>query len=75
MKEEERHEIMKQCADSRSQIVELGKQLGLNARQIRTILNETQHNTEHLSFSLGPPHYGSGFYGTVSINDFSISKK
>jgi hypothetical protein len=60
---------------SRSQVEDLGKQLGLPTEQIQNILNNTQYNTEHLSFLVGPPMYCGSYYGTVSINDFNIPKK
>lgn len=68
------HDIMKHNKSSRSQIEEFGKQLGLPTEQIHSILNNTRHSNEYLSFSLGPPHYPAGYYGTVSINDFNIKK-
>jgi hypothetical protein len=69
------HDIMKQIMKHQSQIFELGKQLGLTARQIHAILTTPRHTTEQLSLSLGPPFYSGGYYGTFSINDFNISKK
>jgi hypothetical protein len=74
MKIKERHDTKKQISNPHSQIVELGKHLGLDIEQIQFILNDTRHTTEHLCFSLGPPHYGAGFYGAISINDFDVSK-
>jgi hypothetical protein len=74
MKREERHDIMKQDTISRSQVEELGKQLGLSTEQIHAILNDTQPSTEYPSVSVGPPRYGAGFYGTVSIRDIDTSK-
>jgi hypothetical protein len=75
MKREKRYDIMKYNMKSRSRIEELGKQLELPTELIQNILNNTQYSTEHLSFSLGPPDYPGGFYGTISISDFDISKK
>ena len=43
--------------------------------QINAIMNTDQHEPEHLSFSLGPPHYSGSYYGTISISDFTIAKK
>jgi hypothetical protein len=59
----------------RSRIEELGKQLELPTELIQNILNNTKHDNEHISFSVGPPNYSGGYYGTVSINDFNIPKK
>jgi DNA-binding transcriptional MerR regulator len=53
-----------------SQIAELGRQLGVTAEQIHSIMDDTLHDTEPVSLSLGPPHYPGSFYGTVSLNDF-----
>jgi hypothetical protein len=66
---------MKQIVNPRSQIIELGKQLGLNTKQMHSILNNTSHTIEQLSFSQGPPMYGGSYYGTISINAFNIRKK
>jgi hypothetical protein len=75
MKRKKRYDIMKQNMRSRSLVEDLGKQLGLPTEQIQNILNNTQHSTEYLSFSLGPPGYGGGFYGCVSISDFDVVRK
>ena len=75
MKRDENHKIMKQMKNPLFQIVESGKQLELDIEQIDSILNDTQHTTEHVSFHLGPPLYGGAFYGAISINDFNILKK
>jgi len=74
MKREKRYDMMRHKISSRSLVIELGKKLNLSSEQIQNILNTTQHTTEYLSFSLGPPHYPGGFYGCVSINDFNIIK-
>jgi hypothetical protein len=51
------------------QITELGRQLGVTVEQIHSIMDDTLHDTEPVSLSLGPPHYPGSFYGTVSLND------
>ncbi len=66
---------MKQILNTRSQIEELGKQLGLNTKQIHSILNNPTHMNEQFSLSQGPPMYNGGYYGTISIKDFNIPKK
>ncbi len=66
---------MKQSIVFNPQIIQLGKQLGLDAEQIQSILRTTQQTTEHLSFSQGPPQYPGSYYGTISISDFNITKK
>ena len=55
----------------KSRIVELGRQLGLSIDQINSIMNDTSHNSESVSLSLGPPLYPGAHYGTISINDFN----
>ena len=61
---------MKKEKDPTSQILELGNQLGLTTEQIHVILDSSSQKTEQITFPLGPPHYHSGFYGTVSIAHF-----
>ena len=59
----------------RVKLLELGKKLGLNKENMDTILKDILPRNEHLSFSLGPPLYSGGYYGTVSINDFKPNLK
>jgi hypothetical protein len=66
---------MKQTMNICSRVELLGRQLGLDSEQINTIMNTDQHEPEHLSFSLGPPHYSGSYYGTISIRDFTQAKK
>jgi len=66
---------MKQAIDVCSRVEELGRQLGLDAEQIHAIVNAPHDEPEHLSFSLGPPHYSGSYYGTISIRDFTPTKK
>jgi len=61
---------MKKGKDPTSQLLDLGKQLGLSTEQIHSILDTSPQKTERIAFPLGPPHYHSGFYGTVSIAHF-----
>ena len=68
-------DTMKQAIDICSRVETLGRQLGLDTEQIHTILNTNQNENEHLSFSLGPPHYSGSYYGTISISDFTVAKK
>ena len=58
----------------KSRIVELGRQLELTSEQIHSIMNDTLHDVEPVSLSLGPPHYPGTHYGTVSIIDFNHSQ-
>jgi len=58
----------------KSRIVELGRQLGLTTEQIHSIMNDTLHDTELVSISLGPPRYPGAHYGTVSVIDFNHSQ-
>lgn len=69
------HVIMKQIKTMNPKIKRLGKQLGLDTKHIRNILNNTQHTTEQMSFSQGPPMYSGSYYGTISINDFTSPKQ
>lgn len=75
MKSEKGCDIIKQNRRFRSRVIKLGKQLDLPTKQIQNILNNAQPVTEYVSFSLGPPHYPGAFYGSISSNDFDISKK
>jgi hypothetical protein len=69
------HGIMRQIVKPRSQIMELGQQLGLNQEHLHTILHNTKQPMEHLSVTCGPPWYCGSYYGTISINDFNNRKK
>jgi hypothetical protein len=61
---------MKQKRTKKTDIYTLGRTLGLSNRTIKTVLNQTPQGNEQTKFSFGPPHYGGGYYGTISINDF-----
>ena len=49
---------------------ELGNVIGLNKKEMNSILNDTLLKNEQLSLTAGPPPYNGGFYGTISIKDF-----
>jgi len=51
-------------------IYRLGKQLGLNNKDIDKILRQTSSRNEQPSLTAGPDVYSGGWYGTISINDF-----
>ena len=51
-------------------VYELGYMIGLNKKDMNSILNDTLLRNEQLSLTAGPPPYHSGFYGTISIKDF-----
>ena len=51
-------------------IDELGLMLGLEKKNMDQLLKEVSPRDEQVSFSLGPPLYTGGFYGTISVNDF-----
>jgi hypothetical protein len=53
-----------------SELITLGKKLGLNEENIDAMLKDIPPRNEQPSFSLGPPGYFGGYYGTISINDF-----
>jgi hypothetical protein len=67
-------DTMKQSMNVCSRVETLGRQLGLDTEQIHAIMNTNQQEPEHLSFSLGPPMYSGGYYGTISISDFNVAK-
>jgi len=54
----------------KNEIYDLGIKLGLNKKDIKEILKNTQMQNENLSLSLGGPGYPGAFYGTISIRDF-----
>ena len=68
-------DTMKQAMNVCSRVETLGRQLGLDTEQIHAIMNTNQQEPEYLSFSLGPPMYGGGYYGTISISDFNVAKR
>lgn len=53
-----------------SELITLGKKLGLNGENIDAMLKDIPPRNEQPSFALGPPEYLGGYYGTISINDF-----
>ena len=55
-----------------SELIALGEKLGLNKENIDAMLKDIQPRNEQPSFTLGPPEYLGGYYGTISINNFKI---
>jgi len=57
-----------------SELIELGKKLGLFKKDIERILKDVIHINEQPCLTLGPwwdgGGYCGGYYGTISINDF-----
>jgi hypothetical protein len=53
------------------EIHRLGHTLGLGRTDIDVLLCRGTPREESLILSLGPPRYGGGFYGVVSIYDFT----
>ena len=55
----------------KSKIYNLGKQLGLNNNEIRTILNNNKETKQNTALTIGPwpPSYPGTHYGTISIKD------
>lgn len=52
-------------------IYKLGKMLGLENKDIVTILGDIPSNDEQSGILLGPnPYWTGGFYGSVSIKHF-----
>lgn len=50
-------------------IYQLGDTLELNKYEINAMLKDKMPEKQ-VSFSLGPPSYGGGWYGTISIKEF-----
>ena len=53
-----------------SELIALGKKLGLDKKDIGQLLNDIPLRNEQPSFALGPDHYPCSYYGTISIKDF-----
>ena len=53
-----------------SELIKLGKKIGLEKKDMNTMLKNILPRNEQHSFSLGPSMYNGGYYGTISINDF-----
>lgn len=52
----------------------LGKKIGLDKKEIHTILNDNAV-VEPTYFSSGPPFYPGNRYGAISISDLKIQKE
>jgi hypothetical protein len=50
-------------------IAKLGRSLGLSDSEMMSWLRGASLGKEHACLSLGPPQYGGGHYGAISIND------
>jgi len=50
-------------------ILKLGRSLGLSDSEMTSLLRGASLEKEQACLSLGPPQYGGGHYGTISIND------
>ncbi len=48
---------------------ELTRTLGLNSKDVETIMIERKPSSEQVCLTDGPPNYLSTLYGTVSIKD------
>lgn len=48
----------------------LGNKLGLTPEEIDDIIQNLPIQKEPASFDIGPPGYGGGRYGTISIKEF-----
>ncbi|MCX6663966.1 MAG: hypothetical protein NTZ75_06925 [Euryarchaeota archaeon] len=62
---------MKQKRTKTTEIYKLGQTLGLNTNDIKVILRHESSTKEQMVFAIGPPSYGGGYYGTISINELS----
>jgi len=51
-------------------IYSIGQNLGLNEKDINTVLKEVSEVKEDQNFVMGSPTYAGLNYGTVSIKDF-----
>ena len=49
---------------------EVGQKLGLNKKEIYTIMTNITSGNEHISFATGPIPYLGSMYGTIGIKDF-----
>ena len=49
-----------------------GKKLGLNKKDIDSIILNSNKNLEKVNFSHGPNWYPGGHYGVISINEFQF---
>ena len=50
-------------------ISKLGRSLGLSDSEITSLIRGESLSNEQTYLSLGPPQYGGGHYGAISIND------
>ncbi len=62
-------EMMKQKKVKLVEIQRLGNLLGISRADLDALLLQRSLEKESVELSLGPPWYGSGFYGAVSIYD------
>lgn len=53
-------------------ISKVGRSLGLSDNEISSLMRGESLSNEQTSLSLGPPLYGGGHYGTISINDIEM---
>ena len=51
-------------------VYELGYMIGLNKKDMNSLLDDTLLRNEQLFLTTGPPPYTGGFYGTISIRYF-----
>ncbi len=65
-----RRKNMKQKRTNKTEIYKLGQTLGINTTDINTLLYHKALVKEKVTLAIGPPHYGSGYYGVISINEF-----
>lgn len=61
---------MKQKRTNIIEIYKLVQTLGINTTDINTLLYHRAQVKEQVVLAIGPPHYGSGYYGVISINEF-----
>jgi hypothetical protein len=65
-----RRKNMKQKRTNITEIYKLGQTLGINTTDINALLYQKTLVKEQVTLAIGPPHYGSGYYGVISINEF-----
>ena len=58
--------------NTNEKIYEIGRTIGLNKKEISSILNDTPIRNEQFYFNGGPIDYLSSLYGTISTKDFFI---
>ena len=51
-------------------LIEITRMLGINSKDVETIMTDRKPSNEQVCLTDGPPNYLSALYGVVSIKDF-----